>query len=514
MLVTISVIVQLITFKLNKLNTKVELMSVSRPILMIIDDDPLITDTLYFILSKHFEVCVAESHAQLKSLLQQLHDVPALALVDLGLPPSPHKPTEGFKVITALLAHSPTIKIHVLSGQSDDAHVKRALRLGAVDFIAKPCDIEQLKNMLINSLKVQDVELNEMTAQPKVDRLLGESLPMQVLRMQIAQFADSPFPVLIEGESGSGKELVASSFHHASKRALAPYLSVNCAAISPLLAESILFGHTKGAFTGANAAHAGYFESASDGTLFLDEIGELPLELQAKLLRVLENGEYQRIGETQTRKSQARIVAATNRDLRAEVRTGKFRSDLYHRLSVLTVNVPPVRDLGADKHLLREHFVQFYAQQISQSPFFLDASAQQHWLEYTFPGNVRELRNIVIRLMAKYAGATLNATQLAMEFDTSEPETTAQEPINFNDMNHLTAQAQVHLHRQAYVSLDEVLKMWERAYIEAAMQITHGNLSQAAKLLNVNRTTLYSRMSAIGQPAESGSHEPAKIIAK
>ncbi|MGZ8258661.1 MAG: sigma 54-interacting transcriptional regulator, partial [Methylotenera sp.] len=295
------------------------------------------------------------------------------------------------------------------------------------------------------------------------------------------------------GESGSGKELVAGSFHYASKRSLHPYLSVNCAAISPLLAESILFGHTKGAFTGAIAAHAGYFEDAGEGTLFLDEIGELPIELQAKLLRVLENGEYQRIGETQTRKSRARIVAATNRDLRAEVRAGKFRSDLYHRLSVFALQVPPLRDLGEDKHLLRNHFIEFYAKQIGQEPFALDAAAQARWLDYDFPGNVRELRNIVIRLISKYAGRTLKENELTAEFDLSEPEP-QDDQFNFNNEAGMTAQAQRHLQRQINVSLDAVLKTWERAYIDAAMKITHGNLSQAAKLLNVNRTTLYSRM--------------------
>ncbi|MEO7343595.1 MAG: sigma 54-interacting transcriptional regulator, partial [Methylotenera sp.] len=217
-----------------------------RPVLMIVDDDPLITDTLHFVLSKYFEVCVAESHSQLKSLLRQLDSPPALALVDLGLPPTPHTPEEGFKVVTELLTHSPTIKIHVLSGQNDDVNVKRALTLGAVDFIAKPCDVEKLKDVLLNSLKVQNVELNEVKVEQEHGGLLGESLPMQALRMQITQFADSPFPVLIEGESGSGKELVAGSFHYASKRLSHPYLSVNCAAISPLLAESILFGHAKG----------------------------------------------------------------------------------------------------------------------------------------------------------------------------------------------------------------------------------------------------------------------------
>ncbi|HOY71420.1 MAG TPA: sigma-54 dependent transcriptional regulator [Methylotenera sp.] len=472
-------------------------MAETRPVLMIIDDDPLITDTLHFVLSKYFDVCVAESHAQLKSLLLQQDAPPALALVDLGLPPSPHTPEEGFKVISALLAHSPTIKIHVLSGQSDDVNVKRALSLGAVDFIAKPCDVDKLKDMLLNALKVQDVELNEIkTEQQLHEGLLGNSLPMQALRMQISQFADSPFPVLIEGESGSGKELIASSFHYSSKRKSQPYLSVNCAAISPLLAESILFGHTKGAFTGAISAHTGYFEDASEGTLFLDEIGELPLELQAKLLRVLENGEYQRIGETQTRKSRARIVAATNRDLRAESRAGRFRSDLYHRLSVFAIAVPPLRELGEDKQLLREHFSAFYANQIGQVPFSLDATAQARWLEYNFPGNVRELRNIVIRLIAKYSGKTIKANDLVAEFDLSQSaQSSNDEPLNFNDEASLKAQAQRHLQNQANVSLDVVLKTWEKAYIEAAMQMTHGNLSQAAKLLNVNRTTLYSRMS-------------------
>jgi DNA-binding NtrC family response regulator len=471
-------------------------MSETRPLLMIIDDDPLITDTLHFVLSKYFDVCVAESHAQLKSLLLQQDAPPALALVDLGLPPSPHSPEEGFKVISALLAHSPTIKIHVLSGQSDDVNVKRALSLGAVDFIAKPCDVDKLKDMLLNALKVQDVELNEIkTEQQQHDGLLGNSLPMQALRMQISQFADSPFPVLIEGESGSGKELIASSFHYSSRRKSQPYLSVNCAAISPLLAESILFGHTKGAFTGAISAHTGYFEDASDGTLFLDEIGELPLELQAKLLRVLENGEYQRIGETQTRKSKARIVAATNRDLRAESRAGRFRSDLYHRLSVFAIAVPPLRELGEDKRLLQEHFSAFYANQIGQATFNLEPAAQARWLEYNFPGNVRELRNIVIRLIAKYSGKTIKASDLVAEFDLSQTvQTGTDEPLNFNDEAGLKAQAQRHLQNQANVSLDIVLKTWEKAYIEAAMQMTHGNLSQAAKLLNVNRTTLYSRM--------------------
>lgn len=469
-----------------------------KPVLIIIDDDPLITDTLHFVLSKHFEVCVADSRAQAKSLLRQLDEPPSLALVDLGLPPMQHKPDEGFKMIGELLAHSPSMKIHVLSGQSDDVNVKHALALGALDFIPKPCDVDKLKELLLNSLKVQSVELSEQAqteqAEDKNGGMIGNSLPMQTLITQIRQFADSPFPVLIEGESGSGKERVASNFHRFSKRAKAPYLSINCAAISPMLAESILFGHAKGAFTGANTANAGYFEDVNEGTLFLDEIGELPLEMQAKLLRVLENGEYTRVGETQVRKSKARVVAATNRDLRAEVRAGNFRSDLYHRLGVFAVKVPPLRDLAEDSLTLLEHFNTFYARETSQESFKLDSKAQSRWLSYHFPGNVRELRNIIIRLIAKYAGQTVNEIQLSAELDLSRQNEVDGGGAPIGNNGDLSSYALQHLQNEANVSLDQVLKSWEKAYVDAAMRITHGNLSQAAKMLGINRTTLYSRI--------------------
>ena len=473
-------------------------MAEQKPVLIIIDDDPLITDTLHFVLSKHFEVCVADSRAQAKSLLRQLDEPPLLALVDLGLPPMQHKPDEGFKMIGELLAHSPSMKIHVLSGQSDDVNVKHALALGALDFIPKPCDVDKLKELLLNSLKVQSVELTELAdtkqAEDKNGGMIGESLPMQTLITQIRQFADSPFPVLIEGESGSGNERVASNFHRFSKRTKQPYLSINCAAISPMLAESILFGHAKGAFTGANNANAGYFEDVNEGTLFLDEIGELPLEMQAKLLRVLENGEYTRVGETQVRKSKARVVAATNRDLRAEVRAGNFRSDLYHRLGVFAVKVPPLRDLAEDSLILLEHFNTFYARETAQESFKLDSKAQSRWLSYHFPGNVRELRNIIIRLIAKYAGQTVNEVQLSAELDLSRQNEVDGNGASIGNNGDLSSYALQHLQNEANVSLDQVLKSWEKAYVDAAMRITHGNLSQAAKMLGINRTTLYSRI--------------------
>ncbi len=468
-------------------------MAAQDPVLIIIDDDPLITDTLHYVLGKHFDVYVAESREQAKSLLRQLESPPSLALVDLGLPPVPHKPDEGFKMIGELLAHSPTMKILVLSGQNEEVNVKHALALGAVDFIPKPCDVERLKELLQNALKLQDAELGEGLREQDGCGLLGDSLPMQTLRTQIAQFADAPFPVLIEGESGSGKELVAACLHRLSRRSQQPYLSVNCAAISPTLAESILFGHGKGAFTGAANAHTGYFEDAGEGTLFLDEIGELPLELQAKLLRVLENGEYQRIGETQSRRSKARIIAATNRDLREEVRASHFRIDLYHRLSVFSVRVPPLRELDEDRLLLLAHFSKFYAHETGQEPFKFDQKASQRWLGYHFPGNVRELRNIIIRLTAKYGGQLVSDTQLVAELDLMQQTSSSELPL-MADESGLASHAHRHLQIQANVNLDHVLKAWEKAYVDAALKITHGNLSQAAKLLGINRTTLYSRM--------------------
>jgi len=460
---------------------------VAKPALLLVDDDVLIADTLAFALGAEFEVLACESRAHAIDLLRQLAEPPPLALVDLGLPPRPHTPDEGFLLIADLLAHSPGMRIFVLTGQSDAAHARHARALGAVEFIAKPCDPASLKAMLARALEVGG-EDDAGPAQP-AERLLGESDAITRLRNQIAQSADSPFPVLIEGESGSGKERVALALHHSSQRAARPYLALNCAAIAPTLVEPTLFGYVKGAFTGATGNKSGYFEDPQVGTLFLDAIGELPLEIQAKLLRVPENGEYQSVGETQRRVARARVIAATNRDLRQETRQGRFRADLYHRLSVLTVAVPPLRDMGRDRLVLLEHFRGEYAAQAGVAPFSFDDSAERAWLAYAFPGNVRELRNIVIRLTTKHAGRRLSAAELEPEFDLGTPAAAAAEP----QPHDLAAEAERQLERGGF-SLDNTLKAWERAYIEAALRMTHGNVSQAAKLLGVNRTTLYSRM--------------------
>jgi len=454
-----------------------------KPGLLVVDDDPLITDTLAFALGTDYEVYACDSRTHAIDLLRQLPSPPPLALVDLGLPPAPHSPDEGFQLIADLLAHSPRMKIFVLSGQNDAANARHARALGAWEFIAKPSDPALLKRALARALSLPPAEQAE---------LVGTSPALAKLKSQIAQFAASPYSVLIEGESGSGKELAAASLHRLSPRAGRPYLTLNCAAIAPTLVEPTLFGYVKGAFTGASANKAGYFEDAQDGSLFLDEIGELPLELQAKLLRVLENGEYQRVGETQRRTSRCRVIAATNRDLRRDVRKSAFRADLYHRLSVFTLSVPPLREMEGDRLALLDHFRRHFAVQAGVQPFELDAQALARWQQYDFPGNVRELRNIVIRLATKYPGQRLSKAELEPELDL---ETALPGPGEGGGV--IAEQAQRHLQRERNFDLDNMLKAWEQGYIEAAMKLTRGNVSQAAKMLGINRTTLYSRMESL-----------------
>jgi len=460
--------------------------NMQKPTVLLIDDDPIITESMGFILKKNFHVVTAESRAEVKIALAKLDTKPELALVDLGLPPLPHEPDEGFALIEDLLAHDSHMKILVLSGQSDEANMHHALTLGAVDFIPKPADPALLQSRLNHQLMLKQVEAKQH-AKNEPSLIIGDSACISALREQITQFADAIFPVLIEGESGTGKELVASALHIQSKRSDEPYLVINCAAIAPELLESQLFGHAKGAFTGADKSHKGFFEEAGKGTLFLDEIGEMAYDLQAKLLRVLESGEFHRIGETRSIQSQARIVAATNKSLQAEVSNGNFRSDLFHRLSILKIQMPPVRERENDSLLLLQHFLQFYADSIK--PIKLDDAATLAWKAYDFPGNVRELRNIVIRLCTKHPGQLINTVQLQQELEqqlTSVTENTEQNMFSSQLIQQQIASGEFNLNLK--------LKELEEFVIQQAMHLYNGNLSKVAKALQINRTTLYSRM--------------------
>ena len=458
--------------------------------MLFVDDDPLILESLALALQENFEVLTAHSRPQALNLLRRMESLPSLALVDLGLPPQPHQPHEGYGLIRELLAIQPDMKILVLSGQNDAANIRHALALGAVDFVPKPCDVPLLRTRLAHQLMMLAAERAEAEEDQGDAGLIGESSAVETLRALIRQFADTPFPVLVQGESGSGKELVAKYLHVHSRRQAQPFLTVNCAAIPRDLLEAQLFGYARGAYTGAQQARAGFFEDAGEGSLFLDEIGDMPLELQSKLLRVLENGEFYRLGETQARTSKARIIAATNRDLRGEVTRGAFRSDLYHRLGVLSIEVPPLRDRGTDILKLLEHFRGVYC--AGGAPFRLAPEAAEFLGHYAFPGNVRELRNIVIRLGAKFPGAQVTLDQVALEV-----EAPAADDSGSTDQARQAVQGEV---QHPGFSLEQRLQDLERRYIQAALQSAGGNLSKAARMLDINRTTLYSRMQRLGIP--------------
>ncbi len=458
--------------------------------LLLVDDDPLISEGLGFMLGKQFHVVTAESrHAAIEQLAgsgtgdKPLR--PILALVDLGLPPFPHKPDEGFALVRELLAMDPQMKVLVLSGQDDDINIQHALTIGAVDFIAKPAEPDLLMARLKHHQRLYEIDLKREHQAEQV--IVGESVAMQAINNQIMQFSDSPFPVLIEGESGTGKELVARALHENSSRKSEPYLAINCAAITQDLLEAQLFGYAKGAFTGATQEHRGFFMEAGKGTLLLDEIGELPLSLQGKLLRVIESGEFYRVGETRILKSEARILAATNRNLREEVENERFRADLFHRLSILTMQIPALNARGDDVYLMLDHFIRYYADTVP--PFELDEEARALWGSYDYPGNIRELRNIVIRLGTKYPGQKVGREQLHNELETQlSTNSLAQNTTDISDETIIRKIKQGDFH------LDSLLGDIEGRSIRLALEMHDNNVSKAAKVLNINRTTLYSRV--------------------
>ncbi|GMR01205.1 MAG: PEP-CTERM-box response regulator transcription factor [Gammaproteobacteria bacterium] len=457
--------------------------------LLLVDDDPLILEGLGFMLRKQYKLITAETRQQALEKVNQAEELPTLALIDLGLPPYPHKPDEGFTLIRELLSLQPNMKVLVLSGQDNDVNIQHALTIGAVDFIAKPAEPDLLLARLQHHQRLY--EIDQRRDSQKTVSIIGDSVAMQMVNNQISQFADSPFPVLIEGASGTGKELVARALHENSKRSSEPYLAINCAAIAPDLLEAQLFGHAKGAFTGATQEHKGFFIEVGKGTLLLDEIGELPMALQGKLLRVIESGEFYRIGETSELQSQARIIAATNKVLSDEVRSENFRNDLYHRLSILNIQLPALSVRGDDVFLLLNVFMESYADTIS--PFVLDDGARELWQQYDYPGNVRELRNIVIRLGTKYPGQSVNKIQLSAEFETQlSTHSLAENAASVND--EMIAREI----RADEFDLDRLLGEIESRSIRIALEMNDNNVSKAAKALRINRTTLYSRVQKLG----------------
>jgi len=386
----------------------------------------------------------------------------------------------GLEFIVQLRNRRYPAQVVMVTAHASVSSAVEAMRHGAFDYIEKPFDVEQLERLVGKAIghgrlvKEDPGEGPCASGTPPV--MIGSSQAMQALRARIAQVAPTPETVLIVGESGTGKELVARAIHASSPRAIRPLVSVNCPAISSQLTESELFGHERGAFTGADAQRIGRFELADKTSLLLDEVTEIGLHLQAKLLRVLQERAFERVGSSQTIRVDVRVLATTNRDLQAEIAAGRFREDLYFRLAVVPLNVPPLRDRREDIPALIEHFLTRAAERLQRDPCTLDTSARELLLEYHWPGNVRELENIITRASIFHTGGAVTAGELQrwLIADVSNGRREADLPIG--------------------LSLEEM----ERKLIEATLERFDGHRAKTAKALGIGVRTLSGKMRLYG----------------
>jgi len=442
--------------------------------ILIIDDEPSIRSTLAQILEDegHKTTTCESGEEGLTQLAREEFD---LVLLDLWLPG-----IDGLAVLERLRGAGGTPVI-VISGHGSVDSAVRATRLGAYDFLEKPLSLERV--LLTVNHALSDRRLREQVRDLRrlalEELLVGESDVMKHLDQQIRSAAASHSRVLITGENGSGKEIVARTLHRLSPRAEQPFVDVNCAAIPEELIESELFGHRKGAFTGAIDDRKGKFELADGGTLFLDEVGDMSLKTQAKVLRVLQEQTFQRVGGQQTIKVDVRVIAATNKDLESEIAGGSFRSDLYYRLNVIPIEVPPLRARGNDVALLADYFLRRFAAEIGQQKKKLSSGAVSKLKTYHWPGNVRELRNVAERLAILLPGETI------------EPE----------DI-HLGARAESPAQIAANLTLKEARDEFEKQYILARLREFGGNVSRTADALRVERSNLYRKLHAYGITVE------------
>ena len=401
---------------------------------------------------------------------QVSHRTPDVALVDLYLPDG-----SGIDLLKDLELGAST-EVVLMTGHADVESAVQALRLGASDYLTKPLDIGRLKSILANVASVQPAsavvtQAEETQEIGRLGLLLGASAPMQSLYEMLTRVAPTEASVFLIGESGTGKDLAAQTLHHLSRRTKAPFLPLNCGAISPTLIESELFGHERGSFTGAARRHKGYFERAHMGTLFLDEITEMPFELQVKLLRVLETGTVARIGGDQPVEVDVRVIAATNRDPQKAVTDGKLREDLLYRLQVFPIHMPPLRDRGDDVTLLADHFLGQLNERHGTAKRFSEDSMER-LRNHTWPGNVRELKNIVHRA---FIMADQEITPRCL-------------PREVGGESGIVRS----LHFQVGASIEDV----ERRLIMATLEAYGGNKRKTADVLGVSLKTLYNRLNA------------------
>src|SRR5882672_8383060 len=370
------------------------------PKLLIIDDDEEIRTQMKWAVAQDYDVLLAEDRTTaLKSFSEHR---PSVVLLDLGLPPHPNSPQEGLAALGEILARNKAAKVIIVSGQGEKKNAIEAVGAGAYDFLTKPIELDELKIILKRAFHVAGLEKDflELKRQMPADAfegMLGTSPQMQQVFNSIRKVAASDAPVLVLGESGTGKEMVALGIHRRSARKDGPFVAINCSAIPETLLESELFGHEKGSFTGAHVQRKGRIETAAGGTLFLDEIGELPALLQVKLLRFLQEGTIERVGGRHEIHVDTRVVAATNVDLEKAIAADKFREDLFYRLAVVVINLPPLRDRDNDIRVLAQNFLSRFAAKNGKEGLSFNQEALRALSDHAWPGNVRELENRVKR---------------------------------------------------------------------------------------------------------------------
>jgi len=440
----------------------------ARP-LLIVDDDPGLLRQLRWAFSDH-KVYLAGTRQEAIDLVRKA-PVP-VAIVDLGLPPDPDGASEGLAILAEILAIAPAAKVIIATGNETREHAVRAIALGAYDFYQKPIDIDVLQLIVARAERIFDLEaenrsLLEAAAASPIDGIIGSSPEMLRVLRNIEKMAPTNVAVLLRGESGTGKELLARAVHKLSVRAREPFVPINCAAIPDTLLESELFGHEKGAFTGALKQTIGKIESANHGTLFLDEIGDVPLPMQVKLLRFLQDQVVERIGGRNPVQVDVRIVCATNQDLDLMMVEGRFREDLYYRLNEVTVQVPPLRERASDTVVLASFFLTRFAAEYGRAARGFSAAALAALRDHPWPGNVRELENRVKRAVVMTDGPLLSAADLG--FATVGEETQS-------------------------LTIRDARARAEREALQLALAQTGSNLSKAAKLLGISRPTLYDLM--------------------
>ena len=441
--------------------------------LLIVEDDPALQKQMCWAFDA-YETIVADDRESAIAMLRR-HE-PAVVTMDLGLPPHPDDPTEGLALLDEIHSLAPNTKVIVLTGQNDGANALKAIALGAHDFCTKPFEPELLAFTIGQAFRVHELQEENrrlQTAQqsPATSGILTRDPEVQRVCRTIEKVAPTSVSVLILGESGTGKELLARALHDLSPRKDRRFVAINCAAIPDTLLESELFGYEKGAYTGATKQTIGKFETANGGTLFLDEIGDLPLALQVKLLRFLQERVIERVGGREEIPVDVRIVCATHQSLKDQIVAGKFREDLYYRLAEIVVEIPPLRHRKGDAALLAHAFVRRIAAEQRRGSMSLLPDAIDVIDSYPWPGNVRELENVIKRAVIMSEGSTIATQELGLSPSRSEP---------------------------AALNLRQVRDEAEQAAVLKVLGRVNGNLSKAAELLGISRPTLYDLMHRFG----------------